>query len=263
MMLGPDTPDKIVWLGGMYYGYFTIPRPIKEGEQFLATTYMAPPKRFILMRRHRADRVQVYLGCRTTSDRLVNVRRGDVKAEIDAFVDIFRGAGWQTDQILKSLQEETDDFYCERIGVVKLESWSRGRVVLLGDAAYCPSANTGMGTTSAVVGAYILAGEIAKQCGNATQNDDDAGNHTTKDNLFTALKLYDQKFHPFMDQVQRGLTEGSVVWDWIAASQFSVFIFNCFIALASFFRLNILGRFALREDVGDWKLPDYKEIVQA
>jgi 2-polyprenyl-6-methoxyphenol hydroxylase and related FAD-dependent oxidoreductases len=176
---------------------------------------------------------------------------------------MFRGAGWQTDQILKSLQEDTDDFYCERIGVVKLESWSRGRVVLVGDAAYCPSANTGMGTTSAIVGAYILAGEIARQCGSATQNGDNAGNHITKDDLLTALKLYDQKFRPFMDKVQRGLIEGSLMWDWIASTWFSIFIFNCFVALASFLKLDILARFALREDVEDWKLPDYKEIVQA
>jgi 2-polyprenyl-6-methoxyphenol hydroxylase-like FAD-dependent oxidoreductase len=44
---------------------------------------------------------------------------------------------------------------------VRLPAWSRGRVVLLGDAAWCPTPLTGLGTTLAVVGAYVLAGELA------------------------------------------------------------------------------------------------------
>ncbi|KAJ9381852.1 hypothetical protein DTO063F5_5979 [Paecilomyces variotii] len=257
MMLGSNTPDRITWLGGMYFGYFTIPRPLQEGEDFRATSYMAPGRRFILTRRHRPDRVQVYLGCKTDSESLKNARRGDVQEEINAFVEIFRGAGWQTEQFLKALQEETDDFYCERIGVVKMDSWSQGRVVLVGDAGYCPSANTGMGTTSALVGAYILAGEISKiQKGHETKD------HNTKKELLMALKSYDQKFRPFMDQVQRGLTEDWDVWDWIASTWLNILIFNFLVAVASFLRINILGRFALREDVRDWSLPDYEEMTK-
>jgi hypothetical protein len=89
--------------------------------------------------------------------------------------------------------KDADEFYCERLGLVKVESWSRGRVALVGDAAYCPSANTGMGTTSSIVGAYILAGEIGRHCG--------LGGDDTKDGLATALKAYEQKLRPFMDQV--------------------------------------------------------------
>jgi 2-polyprenyl-6-methoxyphenol hydroxylase-like FAD-dependent oxidoreductase len=42
-----------------------------------------------------------------------------------------------------------------------MDGWSRGRTVLLGDAVYCPSPLSGMGTGLAVVGAYVLAGELA------------------------------------------------------------------------------------------------------
>ena len=42
-----------------------------------------------------------------------------------------------------------------------MDSWSRGRVVLLGDAAFCPSPTSGQGTSLALVGAYVLAGELA------------------------------------------------------------------------------------------------------
>jgi 2-polyprenyl-6-methoxyphenol hydroxylase-like FAD-dependent oxidoreductase len=92
------------------------------------------------------------------------------------------------------------------MGVVKLESWSHGRVTLVGDAAYCPSANTGMSTTSGIVGAYILAGEVGRHCGRSDIEDADAGDDTY-DGLAIALKAYEQKFRPFIDQVQEGVLE--------------------------------------------------------
>lgn len=53
-----------------------------------------------------------------------------------------------------------------------------------------------MGTTSNLVGAYILAGEISNHCGRPAEE-----GHDTKDSLFTVLKSYDQRFRLFMDQV--------------------------------------------------------------
>ena len=41
-----------------------------------------------------------------------------------------------------------------------MDSWSRGRVTLCGDAGYCASPLCGMGTSLALVGAYLLAGEL-------------------------------------------------------------------------------------------------------
>ncbi|GEL26702.1 monooxygenase [Pseudonocardia sulfidoxydans NBRC 16205] len=76
----------------------------------------------------------------------------------DALVD----AGWRTPEILDAM-DGADDFYVEGIGQVHMDSWARGRVVLLGDAAACPSPLTGMGTTLALVGAYVLAGELVSR----------------------------------------------------------------------------------------------------
>jgi 2-polyprenyl-6-methoxyphenol hydroxylase-like FAD-dependent oxidoreductase len=69
---------------------------------------------------------------------------GRVAERKSALTGILQGAGWRMDEILKSLPH-ADDFYCERLGLVKLEAWHKGRIALLGDAAYCPSPNTGMG----------------------------------------------------------------------------------------------------------------------
>ncbi|WP_131738870.1 FAD-dependent monooxygenase [Actinomadura roseirufa] len=53
------------------------------------------------------------------------------------------------------------DFYFDAVAQVRMDAWSRGRVTLAGDAAHCPSPLSGMGTGLAVVGAYVLAGELA------------------------------------------------------------------------------------------------------
>ncbi|KAE8452072.1 hypothetical protein EG329_002238 [Mollisiaceae sp. DMI_Dod_QoI] len=241
-MLGSDQADGFYPLKGVYIAYFNIPRPIKEGEEYIATIFMAPGKRGVMTRRQSPHELQIYLGCTTNSERLKNARRGDEQKE--ALAEIMKGAGWQIEDMVKALKD-VKEFYCERLGIVKLESWSKGRVVLVGDAAYCPSANTGMGTTSGVVGAYILAGEIGRYCGG-----DDA-----REKLTTALKAYETKFRPFMDQVQKGVLEDEGMG--MSSSAFGIAIMNIIVGVASFFKVNI-GKYMLKEGVENWNLPDYE-----
>ncbi|MGW4424360.1 FAD-dependent monooxygenase [Streptosporangium sp. NPDC004631] len=74
--------------------------------------------------------------------------------------EAFAGIGWETPRLLEAMWE-APDFYFDSISQVHMESWSRGRAVLLGDAACCASPLSGMGTGLAMVGAYVLAGELA------------------------------------------------------------------------------------------------------
>ncbi|MDP9695399.1 UNVERIFIED_ORG: 2-polyprenyl-6-methoxyphenol hydroxylase-like FAD-dependent oxidoreductase [Arthrobacter globiformis] len=97
----------------------------------------------------------------------------------------FSGARWETDRVLEAL-EDVEDLYFEEVGQVHAPRWSKGPVVLVGDAAHCPSPMTGMGTTLAVVGAYVLAGEIAK--------------HTA---LRDGLASYERRMRPWVNQVQK------------------------------------------------------------
>jgi 2-polyprenyl-6-methoxyphenol hydroxylase-like FAD-dependent oxidoreductase len=219
-MLGPDTPDAFIQLCNLFMGYFTVPRPIQRREQYIATWFIAPGKSFIMIRRHRSDTIQAYLGVRTSSKRLINAHASGVEEEKMALAEVFQGTGWQTAELLEALKTSTE-FYCEHVGLVKLDSWSQGHVVLVGDAAYSPSATTGMGTTSAVVGAYILAGELERHC--KRRNDEDG--------LAAALKTYDQKFRPFMDQVQRGITESEM--SWLPETSFGIAVINILWMIAS------------------------------
>jgi 2-polyprenyl-6-methoxyphenol hydroxylase-like FAD-dependent oxidoreductase len=72
--------------------------------------------------------------------------------------------GWVADQVVADMRTSGDVFY-EELGQVEMDSWSTGRVVLLGDAARCPSPLSGLGTSTAHVGAYVLAGELTRADG--------------------------------------------------------------------------------------------------
>lgn len=255
MMLGVEAgssgfqqADGLHPVEGLFFAYFTVRRPIEEGEDYIATAYLAPGRRGLLTRRHSPHEMQVMFSCKTDSERLRSSQRGDVEEEKAAFAEIFQGAGWKTEELLK-LMRDADDFYCERLGVVKLQPWSQGCVTLVGDAAYCPTVLTGMGTTSAVVGAYILAGEIGKAHG------------TLKgpDSLSTALKNYEARFRPFMEVQQKGVEGNSRQWDWIG-SAFSVAVINWVFSVAAYFRLGG-GTFGVRETVDGWELPQYEGML--
>jgi 2-polyprenyl-6-methoxyphenol hydroxylase-like FAD-dependent oxidoreductase len=77
-----------------------------------------------------------------------------------AVAEAFAGAGGETQRLLKGM-EEASDFYCDSMAQIHLDRWSSGRVALIGDAAYCPSPLSGQGTSLALVGAYVLAAELA------------------------------------------------------------------------------------------------------
>ncbi len=72
----------------------------------------------------------------------------------------YAGVGWEVPRLLRAMWD-APDFYFDAVSQIHLERWSRGRVALVGDAAYCASPLSGMGTGLAIVGAYILAGELA------------------------------------------------------------------------------------------------------
>jgi len=71
----------------------------------------------------------------------------------------FAGVGWQAPALLAALRE-APDLYFDTVGQIRLDHWSTGRLVLLGDAAWCTGPG-GNGTGHAMLGAYTLAGELA------------------------------------------------------------------------------------------------------
>lgn len=69
----------------------------------------------------------------------------------------FQNLGWEIPKLIAAMKE-SDDCYFDKLAQVRMPTWSNGRVALVGDAAYAAS---GIGTSFAMVGAYVLAREIA------------------------------------------------------------------------------------------------------
>ncbi len=74
------------------------------------------------------------------------------------------GAGWETSRILAHLSEART-FYFDRVSQIRMPSWTRGRVALVGDAAACVSLLAGQGTALAMVESYVLAAELSRARG--------------------------------------------------------------------------------------------------
>ena len=75
--------------------------------------------------------------------------------------DTYRGGGWETQQILDVL-DNSDNLYFDRVSQIHLPAWSKGRVALVGDAAFCVSLMAGQGSALAMTAAYVLAGELGR-----------------------------------------------------------------------------------------------------
>jgi 2-polyprenyl-6-methoxyphenol hydroxylase-like FAD-dependent oxidoreductase len=75
---------------------------------------------------------------------------------------IFRDGAWETAAILKEL-EQTSELYLDQVSQIVTPAWSKGRVALVGDAAFCVSLLAGQGSALAMVAAYVLAGELASR----------------------------------------------------------------------------------------------------
>src|SRR5918994_5891023 len=109
----------------------------------------------------------------------------DVAAQKVLLRERMAGLGWLTPDILAHL-DDTPDFYLDEVAQVVMDRWSSGRVGLLGDAAFSSSPMSGGGTGLAMVGAYLLAGELA-----ASGWDPEAG-----------YAAYERQMRPFVEANQ-------------------------------------------------------------
>jgi 2-polyprenyl-6-methoxyphenol hydroxylase-like FAD-dependent oxidoreductase len=81
-----------------------------------------------------------------------------------ALKTVYEGLGWEVPRLME-LMPTASDWYFDKAAQINMPRWSQGRVVLVGDAAYCASPMSGQGTSLALIGAYVLAGELAATSG--------------------------------------------------------------------------------------------------
>ena len=153
LAFGPE-PDYVRHLGG-YTAYFTVPDPGDLDRWFLM--YNAPGGRVAGLRPERGGTAKASLSF--TSPHLGDDRLS-VGEQQRLLAERMAGAGWKVPSLLAAMPDAAD-FFFDSISQVHVEVWSRGRVVLIGDAGYCGSPLAGLGTSMALVAGYVLAGELA------------------------------------------------------------------------------------------------------
>jgi 2-polyprenyl-6-methoxyphenol hydroxylase-like FAD-dependent oxidoreductase len=246
-MLGADAPSSFHSLG-LFAAYFSIPRTPQPDK--LMKAMQIPNRRAAITRcDNRADLMQAYLFTMPSTEdgqeRLRNILKQDITAQKAALVEDFADvAEWEVPLILQGAKT-TPDFYMQEIGQVKTHTWSKGRVVLLGDAAHCPSPMTGMGTTSAFVGAYVLAGELSR----------------SPDDVPRALKNYDTTLRPFVNEIQK-------ISPWalkliFAKSTTAIWFTQTIMSVASTLRIDKFFQAVLPEERGGWVLPEYPAFSES
>lgn len=90
----------------------------------------------------------------------------DTAGQQQILTEKFAGLGWQVPRLLDEMAA-APDFYFDTTSQIRMDSWSTGRVALIGDAGYAAGPG-GNGTGNAVVAAYVLAGELAAAPGDHT-----------------------------------------------------------------------------------------------
>jgi 2-polyprenyl-6-methoxyphenol hydroxylase-like FAD-dependent oxidoreductase len=155
----------------------------------------------------------------------------------------YQGVGWKSDVVIQGMME-SEDFYASEIVQVKIPSLFNGRFVLVGDAGYA-AGPTGGGTSLALAGAYMLAGEICKHTGDLT----------------TGLKGYEQQMRPIIKEMQKipplvsTLLAPQTAWGiWLRNYAFA---FIAWTGIAEYAQKYLGGAFASTES---FPIPEYKWI---
>ena len=106
--------------------------------------------------------------------------------------EVFASEAWEVPRLLERMQT-APDLYFDAVSQIRMERWFNGRAVLLGDAGYCPALLAGEGSTLAMMGAYILAGELKVALGDHQR----------------AFPQYEQAFRPVVRQEQKKAASGA------------------------------------------------------
>jgi 2-polyprenyl-6-methoxyphenol hydroxylase-like FAD-dependent oxidoreductase len=156
LAFGPEAKfDR--YMGWCFSG-FTMPNP--RGYHHEVLLYNKPGLFATIYAVGNSDRVYGFLACKSPRPTYENAR--DIEWMRNHVLGAWEGIdAWEIPALRDGLRS-ADDVFADTVNQIHMPSWSRGRVVVAGDAAAAPSFLTGQGTSVALVGAYVLAKEIAR-----------------------------------------------------------------------------------------------------
>ncbi|KAL8745312.1 MAG: hypothetical protein Q9190_002546 [Brigantiaea leucoxantha] len=229
--------------------YFSIGKDLLKGSK-MGLSYSAPGGRFIGLGPDPSGANQVVMmGINPRDDsNAAKPFREAMKQGDDALKHFiakhYDGVGWKIDEIVEGMMQ-TGDFYANEFVQVNPPCLSIGRFVLVGDAGYAPSF-TGGGTSLAIAGAYVLAGEIVRH----------------KGNLGAGLTAYEKRMRPIIDDLQKvppfilSFVAPQTAWGlWLRNN---IFAFIAWTRILEFIQRFFAGAFASADK---HQLPDYEWVA--
>jgi len=109
----------------------------------------------------------------------------DIAQQRKIIAEQFTGLGWRTTELLEEVQG-LENFYFDKFCQIKMPSWTKGRVALVGDAGYCASPAAGMGASLSISGAAALSDALVKNNGD----------------FELAFEDYNKDLRPFIEEIQ-------------------------------------------------------------
>ncbi|KAI1419125.1 oxidoreductase [Xylaria sp. FL1777] len=184
--LGCSVRDHVVSTN-CWGAYFRMSQDVLQGEKF-GLAYNAPGGRMIAAAPdaggNRVFMISAYPN--NESDEILQFREALKQGDqtLKQFITRrFENVGWKDTQILEGLMK-SDDLYASEVSLVKAPQLHKGRFVMVGDAGYA-SGFTGVGTSLAMAGAYVLAGEVSEH----------------GDDIAAGLQAYDQRMRPLINEL--------------------------------------------------------------
>lgn len=176
---------------GCYCIYWTVPRTKDDSDWW--EIHQALNSRGLSTRPDNHGTTRAFLTCMPNTDAQKKAweaarKSHDRQQQIELVKSEFADVGWKAPRLLAEM-DSAPDLYFQSIAQIRLAKWSKGRVICLGDTAYAPTPFTGMGTSLAINGAYLLAGHLS-QLSSPNQHPR------------TAFEAYEKEFKPFVEETQ-------------------------------------------------------------
>lgn len=123
---------------------------------------------------------------------------------------------------------------------VRTPKWTNGRCAIIGDAAHC---TMGIGTSLAMMDAYLISGELSKM------------NSNDGEEIAAALHRWEETLRPYYEPHSK-MPSG---FPQLAnpQTQIGITIFRVVTRIVAWLRLDKLLQGAFGQDEKEWKLPEY------
>jgi 2-polyprenyl-6-methoxyphenol hydroxylase-like FAD-dependent oxidoreductase len=219
LAFGPES-DYVQYLG--YYYALANTRGEASGEDFMYNE----PGRMVATRGTKAPAFFVF------ASEPLEYGREDIERQKKLLIDAYRGSAWKVPQLMEEIPH-AEEFYMDSISRVTTDRYAKGRVVLLGDCAY-GNALGGFGTGLAIVGAYVLAGEL----------------HLAKGDYRVAYAQYEARFRDYA-KVSQKVNAGKLL---APSTRLGLYARNRMFSVAALFKgvMKLMDHFAT-----DIELVDY------